>query len=176
MRNVQKQFFRGIIMVVLVSMAGCGYTNRATLPNNIRTIAVPTFKNQIKQGDTYTYEAGMEVDITNAIINRLNYDGNLKVVSLDKADATLEGRITSYNQDTVRYEDRASVKEYRLFIGVDLMLKDNRSGEVIWEEKGFTGRTEYFRTGMYAQTERAAAQSAREDLAKKVVDRIIEDW
>ncbi len=58
----------------------------------------------------------------------------------------------------------------------DLMLKDNRSGEVIWEEKGFTGRTEYFRTGMYAQTERAAAQSAREDLAKKVVDRIIEDW
>jgi TolB-like protein len=166
----------GVIIITFSFITGCGYTNQATLPNNIGTIAVPTFKNMLKQGDTYTYEAGLEVDITNDIIHRLNYDGNLKVVSPDKADATLEGIITQYEQESIRYEDRADVKEYRLFIEVGLILKDNRSGEVIWEEKGFTGRTEYFRTGTYAMTESSAARSAREDLAKKIVDRIIEDW
>ncbi|MBN1493375.1 MAG: LptE family protein [Candidatus Omnitrophica bacterium] len=176
MRGIIKIHVHVSICVLIVGLAGCGYTNRAILPNNIKTIAVPTFKNQIVQGDTYTYEAGMETDITNAIINRINYDGNLKVVSSDKADAILEGALTKYDQETLRYEDRAKVKEYRLFIGVDISLIDNRTGEIIWTERNFTGRTEYFRTGTYATTERTAMLSARDDLAKKVVDRIIEDW
>jgi TolB-like protein len=166
----------GVIMITFSFIVGCGYTNQAKLPNNISTIAVPTFKNMVKQSETYTYEAGLEVDITNDIINRLNYDGNLKVADSDKADATLVGAITRYEQDSIRYEDRDDVKEYRLFISVDLTLQDNRSGEIIWEEKGFTGRTEYFRSGSYATSESAAAASAREDLAKNIVDRIIEDW
>ncbi len=176
MKNSLRQYLCVIGVIGCIFTTGCGYTNFATLPNGITSIAVPMFKNEIRQGDTYTYEAGLEVDITNEIIKRLNYDGNLKVVAPEKADATLEGTIAQYDQETIRYEDRAKVKEYRLFIVVDMSLIDNRTGEEIWAETGFTGRTEYFRTGTFAQTERAAARSAREDLAKKIVDRIVEDW
>lgn len=167
------------VLLVMVGcvMAGCGYTNGVILPNGIKTIAVPTFKNELPMDTTYTYEAGLEIDVTNDIIDRLNYDGNLKLVSEDKnPDAILEGSIVSYDQDSVRYEDRRSIKEYRMFIGVDISLIDNRSGQVIWTEKGFTGKTEYFRTGTDAISERTASEKVRKDLAKKVVDRIVEDW
>jgi len=158
-------------------LTGCGYTNRAITPNGIQSIVVPTFKNHLQRSEMYTYEAGLEIDITNAIIDRFNFDGNLKVMTdPTKADATLDGALVQYRQEAIRFEGNRSVKEHRLFIAVNLTLTDNRTGEVIWSENGFTGRTEYFRTGTGVKTETAAAESARTDLAEKVVDRVIEDW
>jgi len=168
---------RFLIVFSLAMIGGsCGYTNQAILPNNIQTISVPTFKNEISQSDTFTHEAGIASEVTNAIIDRLNFDGNLKVIPPEEADAVLIGSVVRYDQETIRYEDRSDVKEYRLFVGVNLELLDTRTNETIWTERNFTGRTEFFRTGTRATSERAALISAKEDLAKKIVDRIVEDW
>ena len=61
------------------------------LPGGIKTIAIPTFKNAIPAAEIYTYRPGLEIDITNAVIKRFNFDGNLKVTAKEKADAILEG-------------------------------------------------------------------------------------
>jgi len=173
-----KTFYRAIsvLFISIIFISGCGYTNQAILPNGIQTIAVPTIKNKLPQNESYTYEAGIEITVTNGIIDRLIFDGNLRVVSVEEADSVLYGTLTSYNQESIRYEGRSDVKEYRLFIGIDLEFVDNRTQETFWTETGFTGRTEFFRTGSSAKTERAALLSAKDDLAKKIVDRIVEDW
>lgn len=177
MKNGRRLYGKGIALgLVIFLCGGCGYTYKSTVLHNIKTIAVPTFKNALSERNADTYSAGLDVDVTNAVIDRFNYDGSLKVVSPDKADVILEGTLTAFNQDTIRYGGHGDVKEYRLFIGVDLSLVDARTGTVMWTEKNFRGRTEYIRSSSGSISERAAVKAAREDLAKKIVDRVVEDW
>lgn len=155
---------------------GCGYTNRAVLPNNIRTIAVPPFQNEIPTQDQFTHVAGLEVDITEAVIDRLLFDGNLKVTDLKKADARLVGSIISYHQEATRFNNLEGVSEYRLYVICKLTLIDQRTDTVIWNEPAFSGDTEYYIEGANVKPEREALDRALEDFAKNVVDRIVEDW
>jgi hypothetical protein len=175
---IKKGYYRqGIILGALVLfLGGCGYTMKATLPEGIKTIAVPTFKNVITPSDRYTYQPGLEIDLTNAVIDDLLFDGNLKVVNEDEADALLLGEIVRYEQESIRYNSSEGVRQYRLFMVVKLTLQNQKTGKVIWTEKNFTGDTEYFIEGGSTVTERTAARNAIEDLAKKIVNRIVEDW
>lgn len=157
-------------------VSGCGYTNRAVLPNNIRSIAILPFKTEIPPERVYTFEPGFEIDVTEGVIKRILFDGNLKVKDLSKADARLEGVIIDYYQEATRYNSLQSVSEYRLYLVCRLKLIDQRTDEVIWEESSFSGDTEYFLEGARAKPEATALTSVIDDFAKNVVDRIVEDW
>ena len=157
-------------------LSGCGYTNRAMLPNNIRSIAIPPFANKIPPGQVFTYEPGIEIDVTEKVIKRILFDGNLKVTKLEKADARLEGELIHYYQEGTRFNSQEGVSEYRLYVVCHLRLIDQRNNEVIWDESAFSGDTEYFIEGSNAKPERTAVDSAIDDLAKNVVNRIVEDW
>lgn len=165
-----------VIGCVLAAISGCGYTQKAQLPSGVETIYVPNFKNEVPQGDRYSYEAGLEIDVTNGVLDELIFDGNLRVVQAGDADAVLEGAITGYQQEVLRYNDIEGVSEYRLFIVTRLTLRDTETDEVIWQENHFTGDTSFFVEGSSAVSERQAASDAIKDLAKKIVSRIVEDW
>ena len=162
-----------LIIGIVVAIGGCGYTSKIILPSGVKTIYVPNFKNSISQSDQYTYEWGLEIDVTNGVIDRLIYDGNLKVVKKDEADAFLVGEIIGYNQGVVRYTSTDSVDQYRLYVAVKLVFKRRETGEILWTEPNLSGNSEYY---VGATTERAAADAAIEDLAKNIVNRIVEDW
>ena len=53
-------------------LAGCGYTQHTVLPGGITTITVPTFKNAIPAEQIYSYRAGLEMELTTAVIQRFN--------------------------------------------------------------------------------------------------------
>jgi hypothetical protein len=165
-----------LIGFVLVAISSCGYTQKVQLPDGIETIYVPNFKNEIPQGDRYSYEAGLEIDVTNGVIDELIFDGNLRVVTEEKADAVLEGAIIGYQQEALRYNEIEGVSEYRLFLVTRLVLRKVDTGEILWQENHFTGDTSFFIEGTNAVSERYAADEAIKDLAKKIVSRIVEDW
>lgn len=169
--------FRTLAAILMVSLlSGCGYTQRATLPNNIRTIAVPTFEDKIPPQERYTYRQGLEIELTNAIRDRFIFDGNLKVVDESEADAVLEGSILSYKQEGVRFNDLESVEEYRLFLVVSFKLVDQRTKKVLISEPNFSGRTEYFAQRNTPTSRRTSASDTVQDLARNIVDRIVEEW
>jgi hypothetical protein len=166
----------GVAGFLVMCLAGCGYTMKVQLPSGIETIYVPNFTNTMSMSDRTSYEAGLEIDVTNAVIDRLIYDGNLRVVKEENADAILVGEIIAYEQESLRYNSLEGVSQYRLFITTRLTLKKRDTDEIIFQEDRFTGDSEFFIEGAYAKSERAAAEEAIESLAKKIVDRIIEDW
>ena len=97
---------------VLVTLSGCGYTTKTILPDNVKTIHVETFTNNIDitkevgVKDKYeVYRPNLEVDLRDAIVSRVFLDGNLKVIDKGSADAVLEGRITEYRKDPLRYQN-----------------------------------------------------------------------
>ncbi len=174
--NFQRFLCLFITVILFLGFSGCGYTTNVTIPGNIKTIYVPNFKNSIPISKRYTYVSGLEIDITNNVIDRLIFDGNLKVVKEDEADAILLGEVIGYEQEAVRFDSLESVSQYRLFIVVRLTLKKRETDEILWQENHFAGDSEYFIDGRDAISERSAANLAIEDISKKIVDRIVEDW
>ena len=130
------KFVRSFLVLLmgglLLLQAGCGYTRKMTLPRDVKTIYIDTFQNRMVLGEIYAYEPGMEIKITNAVIRRLQTDGNLKVTAREKADAVLEGELTAIQQDGVRFTGLERVEEYRLYLIVNLKLRDQKTGEVLW--------------------------------------------
>ncbi len=163
-------------LLLLLTVSGCGYTRHTTLPNNIKTIYVDTVKNDIPIDRLYAYQPGLEIKITNAIIRRLQVDGNLKVVEREQADAILEPVLIAFDQEGLRFSRLESVQEYRLYVVLSMRLLDARSGKVIWEEPQFSGDADYFVSAEKALSQAQATDNAVERLARNVVDRIVEDW
>lgn len=154
---------------LLLALAGCGYTLKATPPHGLQTLHVDTFRNQ-------TFEPALEIDLTNAIIERFLFDGTLRITERNKADATLKGTLTKFLREPLRYTSAEEVLEYRLVLTVDFSLWDNRNKTLLWEEKNFVGDTSFFTSGASEKSEEKAREEAMTELARRIVDRTVEEW
>ena len=163
-------------LMAVIILSGCSYTRKTVLPRNIKTIYVETVKNKLKVEDIYAYQQGLEMDITNAVIRRLQQDGTVKVVKQENADAILKTDLLAFEQEGLRFTQLEEVKEYRLFIVVRLRLVDAKTGDLIWEEPNFTGDNEYYVTTVTSIGDQKASVDVVDRLAFNIVDRITEDW
>lgn len=164
------------IALLVASFAGCGYTQKAKLPNNIKTLAVPTFLNEIPARKIYTYEPGLETKITNAVRDRIIFDGNARLVNEDEADALIVGKLIRFDQEPLGFDNLERVDRFRLIVTTDLKLIDRRTQEVLIHEPNFTGDFIYQVAGRGAVSEQDASQQAITKLARDIVDRIVENW
>ncbi|MBM3889374.1 MAG: hypothetical protein FJ388_09635 [Verrucomicrobia bacterium] len=159
-----------VALIAAVCCGGCAYRLGPTSTLDIKTVAVPNFKNQ-------TAQARISVQITNAIIKRLQTDGSIRVVSEDTADATLTGEIIGWQRSALRYNIANSYlpSEYQLMVTAHVVLTNNRTGKRILDTNLY-GTTFYFFGDDLAQAERQALPLAADDLAKRIADRIVDAW
>lgn len=156
----------------------CGYVTHSSLPSHIKTIYVEPLKNNVTytaEGSRNIYLPLLEVDVRKAIVSRFLFDGNLKISEADTADMVLKGQVNNYERTPLRYTDNDDVEEYRIQIFASLEMHDTQKQEVIWSD-GIVGEASYFVTGPLAKSESAALSDAITDLARRVVERTIEDW
>ena len=169
---------------LVLSANGCGYTTRPGLATHLKTVYVKPFTNKIDltqlmtSGNDHlaTYRHRMEVDLTNAVINRYQFTGLLRPASADRADCRLEGDLIAFRRDALRYDASQQVEEWRLNIVVNLRFFDQTTKTLLWEEGGFTGDTTYFAIGASAESEAKAIDRATTDLARRIVERSVENW
>ena len=175
-----KKFF-ALAIVVLLSFSSirCGYSTNLLIASGVRSIHVEPFKNNVQYTSEFKrdiYLHLLEVKIRNAVINRFQFDGHLRIVKPDKADLILRGALVGYERNVLRRTDNDEVEEYRIHILVDLVLWDPEKEKVVWEERNFAGEATYFLTGPNAESESSAVDRSVTDLAHRVVERSIEDW
>lgn len=171
--------FALIIIILCVLSAGCGYTTRSALPGNLRTIYIAPFANNIPYTTDRAQEIYfplLEVKVRNAIEERFLFDGQLRIAKEMEADLVLRGELIGYERSALRYTDNDDVQEYRVQIVVNLVLEGRTAEEPVWEEKGFVGEATYFVIGPTSTSESAAVEDATTDLARRVVERTIENW
>lgn len=164
-------------------LTGCGYTTRPGLASHLKTIYVKPFSNRIdltriaSSAERFPlYRHNMEVDITNAVINRFQFTGLLRPARAERADCRLEGELVGFHRDALRYNASQQVEEWRLNIVVDLRFHDQTTQTLLWEEDHLTGDTTYFALGASAEPEATALDRAVTDLAKRIVERAVEAW
>jgi len=170
-----------LILIILICglSPSCGYTTGSTLAAYYKTIHVESFKNSIsftRENQRNIYLPLLEVKVRNAVVDRFMFDGNLKIAESDQATLILKGELKSYQRDGLRYTDNDDVEEYRVRIIVSLEMWDSRKDELVWAEGSFAGEATYFLTGPDATTEDSAVEEAITDLARRIVERTIENW
>jgi hypothetical protein len=177
-------FFRISAILLCLHLAGCGgYSQKSLLPEDIKTIHVAPVKNaidlsaEISDKDAFrVYRPGLEVDLTNAIINRFIFDGNLKVGLPDRADAVVEAKLVDYRRDALRYSENDDVQEYRLNAIVEVAVYRSRDKKMIWQESNLAGDATFFLSGPRAGSEDEAVTRLVEDVARRIVEKTIEIW
>ncbi len=170
------------LLAIIIGIAGCGYTTRSFITDKYKNIYVAQFENKIditKETDVSRrykiYHPLLEIDISREIINRFVLDGTLSIVKEEEADLILRGNLTNYKRDALKYTTDEDVEEYRVSLVVDLTLLD-RNQKILWQERGFIGDTTYFVIGPNSKSETEAINEAVEDLARRVVERVVEEW
>src|SRR5580693_2844891 len=97
---------RSMALVVLLSLfgAGCGYHtagHAVTIPDNVRTIAIPAFVNQTQ---TFTIEQTLTAAVVKELVTRTHYHVITQIN--DDADAALHGTVVSTYTTPLTYDSR----------------------------------------------------------------------
>jgi len=181
--NVKIFYFLIFTFYFLIFNSGCGYVNKSLIAPEANSIFVETFKNNIditKETSTrQRYNVNkpfLEIKITNAIIKRFLYDGNMKIVDLDSADLLLQGELVNYLRQPLKYSSAKDIEEYRLNVVVNFTVKDLKTDKILLDQKSITADTTYFVTGNAAKTEDTAIDGLLEDLSRRVVNSIVHRW
>jgi outer membrane lipopolysaccharide assembly protein LptE/RlpB len=156
--------------LVLAAAAGCGYSLQGNLPDHLKTVSVPVFKNR-------TTESGAETTITAAVINAFTSNGRLKVVSLDQADSVLDGEVTGYQVQSLTYDSRLNLRSYRLTVTMNVRFRDLRRTELLWQENGLVENVSFDVAGQVSDTisrEEGAVKQAALEIGRKVVNRAVD--
>lgn len=172
-----------LALIVAFALTGCGYTTRSLISSKFRTIYIAPFVNKIDiTQESYAenkyriYRPTLETDITRLVTNKYLFDGNLRPVKEDSADLILNGELLDFRKDPLRYDENDEVAEYRINLVVNLKLLNRKEGKTVWSENSFTADTTYFTTGAQAKTEETAINGALADLARRIVERTVEEW
>jgi outer membrane lipopolysaccharide assembly protein LptE/RlpB len=153
------------LLVVGLLLGGCGYTLQGTLPPHINTIAVPIFRNR-------TQEPAIEGFITRAVVEAFSTNGRLKVVGSDRADAVLDGEITSYAVTSIAFDKDANVRLYRLLVTVNLRMRDLRRNAVLFQQNEVREQADFRVQNAVSQTisrEETALRAAAVDIGRAIV-------
>ncbi len=175
---------RKVICCLLIALlSGCGYTTRSMIASKFHTIYVAPFVNKVDitaesdAGSKYRlYRPMIETDITRYVNNRYLFDGNLRPAKEDLADLVLKGEVIEFRKDPLRYLDNDAVSEYRINLVVNISLWDKKENKLLWQENSFTGDTTYFTQGSQSKSEDTAVNDALNDLARRIVERTVEEW
>lgn len=160
----------GLLCLLALAATGCNYRQAELFPTEYKTVAVPIFRNQ-------SFYRGVEFDLTEALTKELELRSPYKVVPVDHADTLLDGTIVSVTQKQLsRRRDVGLPEEMELTVMVDFQWKDQRTGNLIRERRGFASVGRYIPTTPVGEPLATAQHAAAERLAMDIVAVMRSDW
>jgi hypothetical protein len=163
-------FFSGLMTVLL--LAGCmGYQLGGTRPEGVETVHIAPVVNK-------TTEPAIELQVTEALRQRLQMDGRLKLKNTaENADAIMEVTLTGHSLRAIAFRDdlKTTAKQYRLRITGMATLTHAETGKTISKSKTY-GETIFTFDSDLTTSKRDALPRAAQDIAKYMVDDLIERW
>jgi hypothetical protein len=163
-----------LAVLLLAAAGGCGvYSTRpGQLPAHVQRIAIPTFENR-------TVEAGLDQEVTQAVVDRFVADNHLKVVGESEADALLSGSVMEYKNVVFGFTGQVQAQEYRVSVTVAVKLLDKVKNRELWRDDALTRAHNYYVVdvpGDSAQDERTGRVLAIKKIADEILARTIENW
>jgi hypothetical protein len=164
---------RAVPLLLLSSfLIGCaGYHIGPVTKTSFHSIAVPMFRNE-------TLIPQLEAQISNAVIQRLQEDGSVRIEPRSQADAILTGTVVSYTRTPLRVArtDVSVPVEFLISITVRVEARDRRTGETLLKPTDVEGKADVFIGEDQQSAELQALPLVADDIAKRVANLLVESW
>ena len=154
-----------IITFFSITLA-CGYRvmgRGGTFPEGITSVAIVPLENTTK-------EANLSAIFVSALRREFINRREVEIVTENKADALLQGSITSVKTRSVAYDREGRAKEYRITILLNLLLVRRGDGEILWQGNGIKGFEEYL-----SSTDVIVEEGRKNAAIRKIADELAEE-
>ena len=166
-------------LAVLAAAVGCGYTlvgRGSFLPENIKRIAFPTFKNS-------TSRVGLEQRLSAAVARELASRGRFSVSAKSgDGDAELSGDITGFSLVPVAADNLGHATQYQIQISARVALTTIPDGKALWKNDSYVFRENYDIAGggvgssNFSDLENVAIDAEAGRFAQSLVTSILEGF
>jgi hypothetical protein len=157
---------------IALLLSGCaGYQLGGDRPAGIASVYMAPVINQ-------TDEPAIELQVSHALRDRIQFDGRLKLLdSVHAADGTIEVTLTQYNIEPIAFEDEKQTTPslYRLRITGNAVLKRTDTGAILSSSENYGEATLRYESNL-TDAKRDAAPAAAAEMAKYMIDDLIEQW
>jgi outer membrane lipopolysaccharide assembly protein LptE/RlpB len=171
----------GLLVAMLLLLSGlavsCGYHTAGhvvTIPDNVRTIAIPAFVNETQ---TYKIEQMLTAAVVKEMISRTHY----RVVNdtANDPDATLRGTILSTYTTPLTYDSKTGhAASMLVVISMKVSLSD-RQGKVLYQNPSYLFREQYEVSSdptTFFEEDTPAYQRLSRDFAQTLVSNLLEGF
>ena len=165
------------LAALLACSLGCGYHtagHAVQLPDNVKTIAVPAFKNETA---TYRIEQMLTASVVREFTTRTHY--RILNDSGEAADATLRGTVLSTAASPLAY-DTASGRAASVLVVVSMKVTlSDRDGKVLYQNPAYLFREQYEVSQdlkSFFEEDTPASRRLSEDFARTLVSNILEGF
>lgn len=129
-----------LTVFAMIVSAGCGYRlvgSESSVPGGIRSVSLGTFENRTRQ-------FGLEQALSFAFEREFYRRGLLRLEETQgEGDAILEGTIREFRTRPVAFDSDDEALEYEAELTVDVLLKRQDDGEVLWRGSRLLAVEEY---------------------------------
>ena len=129
-----------VCFLVLGAGSGCGYRlagQNTFLPDRIRVIAILPFENRTTRPEI---EQRVSEQVSREFSKRRRYR---IVANRSGADAVLEGAITGFRTEPVRFNSQGRAIRVETIVIIASTFRDQSNDEVLWSQSGLLFRSQY---------------------------------
>ena len=164
-------------LTLLLVSRGCGYHTAGhgvTLPDNVKTIAVPSFVNDTR---TYRIEQTLTAAVVREMVTRTHYQ--ILNQSNSDADATLRGEVLSSSASPLTYDSQTG-RAASVLVTVSMKVSlTNKSGKVLYQNPAYLFREEYQvsrELTSFFEEDSPALERLSQDFARTLISNILEGF
>lgn len=164
-----------LVLILLLSLPGCGYMLGSGFSPDIKTVSVPIFEND-------TFRRGLEYQLTEAVQKEIQKRTPYRLARGTDADTRLTGRIVQTRKDVLGENNNDDPRQLQFSIMVRVTWENLRTGEIISQKEvpvapeavpliaqaGFAPEL--------GQSQATAIQTVVNQLAKQVVNMMEVPW
>ena len=166
-----------LALLLTLLLSGCGYHtagHAVQLPDNVKTIAIPAFKNE-----TLTYR--IEQMLTAAVVREFTTRTHYRILNDpgQDADATLHGTVLSTTASPLTY-DTATGRAASVLVVVSIKVTlTDRKGKVLYQNPAYLFREQYELSqdlASFFEEDSPAFRRLSQDFARTLVSNILEGF
>ena len=165
---VKKFIWFGLLCAVLFS---CSYSVYSNAYPHLKKIAVRAFENR-------TSEFDLGDKVLNGLSEQFQKDGRLKLVT-QQPDCTLEGEITSLDENVFSYDSGNNVQDYMLRLTCSVTFTDLINNQTIYENKNLV-LSEAYAVSSESTAKSKSKEEATDELItqlfRNIVQNSLETW
>ncbi len=157
------------LLVATVSF-GCasGYSWRSGVPDNMRSVSVPVFRNESEVTELGAVAARQ-------LLREFQREGTFRIAAAGRGALEVQGIVKRTVSETAGYSRGTGMRfsNFDLAAEVEISVIDKTKGKVLIDGRTYRAAATFVENGDYTTSRRDASGRLAEDLARQIVDDVL---